>query len=415
MGHYSWSGFSERTCLGIYGRRSENRLEFRNMIPRTLNISKSQSFFLFGARGTGKSSLLKSIFAPNEALVLDLLLPVHCDPLLRNPQSLVEQVNALSSETRWVVIDEVQKLPALLDIVHYCIENTNKMFALTGSSARKLKRGQANLLAGRAFVYHLFPLTHIELGDNFSLNSVLNFGSLPKLLQFDNEQDREMFLTGYAHTYLREEIMVEQVVRALAPFRRFLEIAAQMNGELINFSAIARDVGIDSKTVRSYYQILEDTLVGFFVDAYDRSVRKTQLKSPKFFFFDCGIKRALQGAIGTTLTEASYGYGKAFEHFVIAEIFRLNHYLRRNFRLYHLRTQGGAEIDLIIERPGQKTILIEIKSTTLIRADHVKQLDLLHGQIKNSEAICLSRDPATKQIEKVMCYPWQKGLQHLGL
>jgi predicted AAA+ superfamily ATPase len=384
------------------------------MIPREIRLSQSQSFFLFGARGTGKSTLLKSHFLPSEALTIDLLLPEHFDPLLRNPQSLLSQVRALPKQRKWVIIDEVQKLPSLLDIVHHCIENEGRYFALTGSSARKLKRGQANLLAGRAFVYHLFPLTHRELGEKFSLLCALNFGTLPKLFEFDNDQDRELFLTSYTHTYLKEEIMAEQIVRALPPFRRFLEIAAQMNGELVNFSGIARDVGVNDKTVRSYFQILEDTLIGVLIDAYHRSVRKTQLQAPRFFFFDCGVKRALEGSLSSPLTEPSYAFGKAFEHFLVLEIIRLNSYLRKNYRLFQLRTQGGSEVDLILERPGQKTALLEIKSRTLIRQDHLKQLETFRSDIPNSEAICLSRDPATKRIGKVMCYPWQEGLRALG-
>ncbi len=394
---------------------SVNRIELRSMIPRTIKIPKSNSFFLFGARGTGKSTLLNNLFHPTEALKLDLLLPHHFDPLLRNPQSLLDQVRALPAKNRWVIIDEVQKLPVLLDIVHHCIENEHCNFALTGSSARKLKRGNANLLAGRAFIFHLFPFTHQELGNRFSLPTVLNFGTLPKTLEYNNDYDRELFLTSYAHTYLKEEIMAEQVVRSLSPFRRFLEVAAQMNGELINFAAIARDVGVDDKTVRSYFTILEDTLIGFLIDAHHQSIRKTQLQAPRFFFFDLGVKRALQGTLSALLVESSYDFGKAFEHFLVAEIVRLNSYLRKSYRLSHLRTQAGAEIDLLIERPGDKTVLIEIKSTTDVRADHLKHLRHFQTDIQNSQAMCLSRDPAVKQIDSVTCYPWEKGLIALGL
>lgn len=381
------------------------------MIPRLLNISKNNSFFLFGARGTGKSTLLKQRFCSENLLTLDLLLPQFFDPLLRDPQDLLAQIRAMPKANRWILIDEVQKLPALLDIVHYAIENENAKFALTGSSARKLKRGQANLLAGRAFVYNLFPFSHLELRDNFSLNEALNYGTLPKLLDFSSSEDKELFLTGYTHTYLKEEIVSEQVIRSLPPFRKFLEIAAQMNGKLINFSSIASDVGVDDKTIKSYFQILEDTLIGFFLESYHKSIRKTQLKSPKFYFFDCGVKRALQGILSSPLLESSYAYGDAFEHFIITEIVRLNSYYRKNYKFFYVKVQGGAEIDLIIERPDNSTLYIEIKSTTNIREDHTKHLQNLPKHSDNISCICLSNDSTKKKFNQILCLPWKEGIE----
>jgi len=385
------------------------------MIRRLLNPSKSHSFFLFGARGTGKSTLLKEHIAPIASLKLDLLLPAHFDPLLRNPDSLVSQIRALKDPDPWVIIDEVQKLPALLDIVHHSIEELGTRFALTGSSARKLRRGQANLLAGRAFVYHLFPFTARELGDRFQLDEALHYGTLPKILEFQEAEEKELFLSAYAHTYLREEIQAEQIVRALAPFRRFLEVAAQMSGSLINFSGVAREVGVDDKTVKSYFQILEDTLVGFFLPAYHRSIRKSQLQSPRFYFFDSGVKRALEGTLATQFTASSSVYGEAFEHFLISEMHRLNSYSRKNYRFFYLRTQAGAEVDLVIERPGASTCLIEIKSTTSVRRDHVSKLEEFSKSFENCECFCFSRDTVRKKIGVVNCFLWDEGLVELGL
>jgi predicted AAA+ superfamily ATPase len=167
--------------------------------------------------------------------------------------------------------------------VHSKIESSETRFAMTGSSARKLKREGTNLLAGRAFVYNLFPLTHRELGDSFNLNSALMYGTLPGLLKFDSGEEKMAFLRAYALTYLKEEIWGEHIVRKLDPFRKFVEIAAQCNGELINFANIARDVGVDIKTVQSYFEILEDTLLGFMLEPYHRSVRKRQRQAPKFY------------------------------------------------------------------------------------------------------------------------------------
>jgi uncharacterized protein len=385
------------------------------MIRRLLTPSKNSSFFLLGARGTGKSTLLEHEIAPYAQLSLNLLLPSDFDPLLRNPQSLLAQIEGLSNPQGWVIIDEVQKLPALLDIVHHAIEKFDTKFALTGSSARKLIRGQANLLAGRAFVYHLFPFTYRELDSAFSLEEALNYGTLPKISEFQNSQDKELFLTAYAHTYLKEEIQAEQVVRTLSPFRRFLEIAAQVNGSLINFSAVARDVGSDDKTVKSYFQILEDTLIGFFLPAYHRSVRKTQLQAPRFFLFDCGIKRALEGTLTSLIQPSTSTYGAAFEHFIITEMVRLNSYGRKNFRFFYLRTQAGAEIDLIVERPGNSLALVEIKSTTDVREDHLKHLHELSSQFENPVCLCLSRDKKRKRFGSTLCLPWEEGIEEIGL
>lgn len=385
------------------------------MIPRLLKPSDSHSFFLFGARGTGKSTLLRESSLASAALSIDLLLPADFDLLLKDPQQLLARITSRKTPDGWVIIDEVQKLPVLLDIVHHAIETYGTKFALTGSSARKLRRGQANLLAGRAFVYHLYPFTHRELGTTFSLESALQFGTLPKVYELPSDSDRELFLTSYAQTYLREEIQAEQVVRALAPFRRFLDIAAQMNGALLNFAAIGRDVGVDDKTVRSYYQILEDTLVGFLLPAYHRSLRKTQIGSPRFYFFDCGVKRALEGTVATPLTPSTSAYGDAFEHFLITEMIRLNSYTRRQFRFYHIRTQAGAEVDVVIERPGLTAALVEIKSTTEVREEHVKHLNEFATSFEEPLLLCLSRDPARKRYGNVLCLPWEEGLVELGL
>jgi predicted AAA+ superfamily ATPase len=190
---------------------------------------------------------------------------------------------------------------------------------LTSSSARKLKRGSANLLAGRAFTYKLFPLTHLELAKQFDLNQALTYGTLPKLLEYEDNNDKVEFLRSYTQTYLREEIQIEQLVRRLNPFRDFLELAAQNNGEILNYTKISRDIGVDHKTVANYYQILEDTLVGFYLPPFHKSVRKRQLESPKFYLFDTGVKRALERSFNIPLNKRSYAYGKAFEHFVILE------------------------------------------------------------------------------------------------
>lgn len=383
-------------------------------LPRLQNPLQSSSFFLFGARGTGKSTLLKQLFAAESPLWIDLLDPEQENRYAVRPGELLEQIRA-GLQSDWVVIDEVQKVPALLDVVHAAIEAHGVRFALTGSSARKLKRSSVNLLAGRAFVYHLFPLTSSELGDRFELKGALHYGSLPGLLPFTHDEERKAFLRAYALTYLKEEVWAEHLIRKLDPFRRFLEIAAQSNGEVVNYSNIARDIAADHKTVSSYFEILEDTLLGLLLEPYHASVRKRQRQAPKFFFFDPGVTRALNGTLNVELVPHTYAFGRAFEHFVLLEIIRLSNYRQNDYRFFYLRTKDGAEIDLIVERPGGKLALVEIKSTDHVDERDVRDLSRFLPDFLNAEAFCFSMDQVRKKIGGVLAVPWQLGLKELGL
>jgi predicted AAA+ superfamily ATPase len=269
-------------------------------------------------------------------------------------------------------------------------------------------------LAGRAFLNTLHALSPRELAEHFDLSTYCKWGGLPKLYALSTDEEKREFLKTYVYTYIKEEIASEQVVRRLDPFRRFLEVAAQGNGEILNYTNIARDVGSDPKTVQSYYQILEDTLLGFHLSAYHRSIRKQQRQAPKFYFFDLGVKRALENTLALELDPKTYGFGKAFEHFVISECVRLNDYLRKDYRFYYLRTQNQLEIDLIVERPGLPTALVEIKSSTAIDHRDVKTLGLFINDFKPAQGLCLSLDPRAKLIDGIECLPWAKGLEALG-
>jgi predicted AAA+ superfamily ATPase len=216
-------------------------------------------------------------------------------------------------------------------------------------------------------------------------------------------------------TYLKEEVWAEHLIRKLDPFRRFLEVAAQCNGEIVNYSNIARDVGTDHKTVCSYFEILGDTLLGFLLEPYHASVRKRQRQSPKFFLFDPGVTRALNGTLNVGLVPSTYAFGKAFEHFVLLEIVRLSDYRRNDYRFSYLRTKDGAEIDLIIERPGSKTALVEIKSGGRVDERDVRDLSRFLPDFPGAEAFCLSRDKVRKRIGDVLAVPWADGLIELGL
>lgn len=321
----------------------------------------------------------------------------------------------LPNNTKWVVIDEVQKIPKLLDAVHRQMEAKGLLFALTGSSSRKLKTGGANLLAGRAVVYNLYPFTASELGNTFSLDSALNWGTLPILQRAQSDATRRKILQAYAHSYLREEIQQEQIVRKLEPFHRFLAVAAQMNGQIINFSAIARDCGVNERTVRTYFEILEDTLVGFLLQPFHESIRKRQRENPKFYFFDPGIVRALSQTLTVPVVSGSYEYGRMFESFIIHEIHRLARYQDLDWTLSYLRTKDGAEIDLILDRPGHPRALIEIKSAARVTPDDLTQLKRFLPEFKNVESYCLSNDPRPQRFGEIQAVPWKQGLKKLGL
>lgn len=366
--------------------------------------------FLFGARGTGKSTLIKEQFSKS-SITFDLLDPELESELSRSPNKFKEKVLALDTKCKYIVIDEVQKIPKLLDLVHWLIENTNKTFILTGSSARKLKHGQANLLAGRAFTYNLLPFCSFELADDFNLQEALEWGTLPKTVNLTNKKLKAEFLQSYTRTYLKEEIWAEQIIKNLEPFRYFLEVAAQMNGKIINFDRISRDVGVDDKTIKNYFSILSDTMLGFFLNGFERSFRKRLSTKPKFYFFDPGVKRALDDSLDVKLKPSTSAYGEAFEHFIILEIMKLCNYNHRNYKFSYLKTKDDAEVDLIVERPGKKALFIEIKSSISVNSDSLTNLAKLSEDHGNCEAICLSQDSQPRKAGHIKILPWQLGLK----
>lgn len=382
------------------------------MLKRLCSGSQNQSFFLFGARGTGKSTLLRSLPQFKDCLYIDLLKPSQEEIYSLDPEVLIRQTQYLANKD-WVVIDEVQKCPKLLDVVHSLIEEKKINFALTGSSSRKLKHGGANLLAGRAIVFSMFPLTYFELQNKLSLEEILNWGTLPKILEFNSDLEKKRYLKSYVHTYLKEEIQVEQLVRKIEPFRLFLPVAAQMDGQILNYSKIAKDVGADHKTIANYYQILVDTNLGFFLDSYHKSVRKVQHETPRFYFFDTGVKRALEKQINISLQPKTTPYGNAFESWFINECFRYNSYYELDYSFSYLRTKDNAEIDLIIETPDKKIFLVEIKSATKFDTDHIKHLIAFKKDFVGAEFICAC-DISRKEIhDGIQILPWRDALKKI--
>lgn len=371
----------------------------------------SKSFFLLGSRGTGKSTLLKSVFAKDKVLTLDLLDDEFCHRLMTRPGLILELVGRLQDQ--WVIIDEVQKIPELLDYVQKLIVEKKIKFALTGSSARKLKRGGANLLGGRALINYLHPLTHLELGSDFELERIINHGSLPEVILSKSQEEAEDTLRAYANTYLKEEIVAEQLIRNLVPFRKFLEVAAQCNGQPINASKMGRDCNVDDTAIQRYYEILEDTLVGFLLPPYHTSFRKRQSHRSKFYFFDLGIRRALDFSLRIPVQEGSYAYGSAFEHFIILELRRLNDYLKRDFRFSYLRTKDDFEVDLVIERPGKPVALVEIKSSRKVDVTEINRLNQFAQKMKRANCFILCQEARARVQRKVVVTPWRDGVAEL--
>jgi len=283
---------------------------------------------------------------------------------------------------------------------------------LTGSSIRKLKHGVANLLAGRAFLYKLFPLTFLELKSGFDLNQILLFGSLPEVINLKSRKDKLRYLNTYIHTYLREEIVSEQIIRNIEPFRHFLEVAGQCNGSILNHSRIAREAGVDYKSSQRYFEILEDTLLGFRLPAFSMSIRRQQNKAPKFYLFDLGVARALAGLMDVQVQPSTYSFGSCFEHFIIAEIYRLNEYYETHYKLSYFQSKDGVEIDLILQK-GYEKIFIEIKSKKRVLSNDLRNLKSVKKNIPKAKYFLLSLDAIERKEDGIRLVHWQEGLRRI--
>ena len=363
-----------------------NTVSGSHMYPRILNLKKSserRSLFLFGPRATGKSTLLKTTFP--EAKWFDLLDAQTFGRLLRKPGLLAEETQA----HELIVIDEIQKLPALLDEVHRLIASRNQRFILTGSSARKLKRGAANLLAGRARLSHLFPLTSPEIPE-FSLETYLNTGGLP-LIYGDNEAALD--LRAYVDLYLREEVQAEALTRNAAGFGHLLDALALSNGQEINAQSLGSDVGLQARTVLNYIEILEDTLLGFRVPAFRETKKRKATSHARFYFFDVGVTNALCGR--GKLTPKTELFGNALEHFILLEARAYLSYFNKIDELTFWRTNTGFEVDMVLG----KEVAIEVKGTDLISDKHLKGLRAFKEENIVKRYLCVSLDSAPRKTE----------------
>ncbi len=382
------------------------------MIKRILSLPQKDSFFLFGARQTGKSTLIeeryKNAVWKIDLLLTDLFLKYSKDPSLFHREASEKIKN---EGVRTIFVDEIQRVPLLLNEIQALMKNSSIQFILTGSSARKLKRGGANLLAGRAVERHLFPFVYAEIKAGFSLKDALQFGTLPALSEKTSREKIDI-LSTYVHTYLREEIQSEGIARNLGGFSRFLDMAASQFGELVSYSAISRECHIPVRTVQSYYEILEDTLIGFKLLPWARSLRKRLVAHPKFYFFDLGVTNAVNKQLTAHLE--SQLSGRLFEQFVILETYRLLHYLQSEANLYFWRTNNGAEVDLIIEKHGKIVSAFEIKFSSNIAGAHLSGLRAFRDEHPKVPCAVISTSSNTYEIDKIKILSWQIYLERLS-
>ena len=372
-------------------------------IDRILDLTellKKKSFFLFGPRSTGKSTLVKQQLL-NTAGIIDLLDSRLFLRLSSAPHDLEEIIDARN--TNLVVIDEIQRIPELLNEVHRLIEDRKIRFLLTGSSARKLKRGNANLLAGRVWEAGLYPLTWKEIPE-FNLERYLLYGGLPVVYLSEYPEEE---LDAYVNTYLKEEVMAEGLIRNLPPFARFLKSISMANGEVVNFTKLGNDCQVASSTVREYISLLEDTLIGFLLPAWIESKKRKAIKSGKFYFFDPGVTHTLSGT--QVLDRNSDLYGKSFEQFIGMEIRAYLGYRRIKLPLSYWRSTHGHEVDFLI---GDR-VAVEVKSSQRVNSTDVKSLKVLAEEKVFSDFYLVSHDPVETKKDNIQAIHWRKFLERL--
>lgn len=373
------------------------------MYIREINLDNenNDSVFLWGARQTGKTTWLVSQF--KNCRYYDLLLPSEFERLLRHPELLSEELEDFGPEDT-VVIDGIQKLPQLLDEVHYLIQRKGIRFILSGSSARKLKRLGTNLLGGRATREQMYPLVSGEIPD-FDLDRAINNGMIPRHYMIRNATHR---LRGYIGVYLNEEIKQEALARNLNSFTRFLEVAAQSNGEMLVYKNIAQDCGIDHRTVKEYFSILEDTLVGYTIPGFTSTKKRRTISSPKFYLFDVGVANYL--CHRSNLTPGSADYGHAFEHFIILEIIAYLGYSHSEEKLTYWRTPNGQEVDAII---GDGRVAIEIKSSDEVKSRHTHGLKAFSEDYPDAKLCIVSLDKYKRKMNGIDVFPVKDFLNDL--
>lgn len=363
------------------------------MYNRVLSLSESEtdSLFLFGARQTGKTSLLRERFP--DSIYYDLL---EFDTMMRFRQrpSLLRDLLVEVPDGSLVIIDEIQQVPELLNEIHLLISRKNIRFILCGSSARKLRRNSVNTLGGRALPTTLYPLVSTEIPD-FNLIRAVNNGMMPAIYPLDNPRRQ---IQAYVDIYLKEEIMAEALVRNLMGFSNFLRAAAMTDGEMVNYQNIAQDCGVSAKTVKEYFSILTDTLIGYLIPAYTKTNKRNVVQAPRFYFFDVSIPNFLLNR--NDLLPGSTEFGHAFEHFFMQELVAYLGYTNSAEPLSYWRTYTGLEVDAVI---GEARIAIEFKSVTEVRTGHVKNLKHFAREYPNARLIIVSLDKFNRKHGQVDC------------
>lgn len=361
-----------------------------------------ESCFLWGARQTGKSTLLQSLFPRSPRY--DLLLAGEFARLIQNPSLLREELLAGHPLKMPVIIDEIQKVPALLDEIQWLIVNHRIQFVLCGSSARKLKRGGANLLGGRALRYELFPLVYKEIPD-FNLLRAINNGLIPR--HYLSERPK-MLLESYIGVYLKEEVAAEALTRNIPAFARFLEISAFSNGHIVNYQNIASECGISPITVKEYFQILVDTLIGRWIPVYQKKPKRRVIHAPRFYFFDVGIVNHLLKR--HQIEYDSEAFGLAFEHLILQELLAYSHYSGKYFNINYWRTASQLEVDFIL---GDHETAIEVKASKNVASHHMKGLKSFQEEYKTKHSIIVSLDPKPRLSDGILILPWKDFLEKL--
>ena len=376
------------------------------MFTRELNKIET-SAFLLGPRGTGKSTWIQENYK-DSTVVYDLLNTTELIRLSRDPSLLYQETAHLPSGS-WVIVDEIQKVPALLNEVHRIIEEKKIRFILSGSSARKLRESGVNLLAGRALTYNLFPLVTKEVGFELDLDKQIAFGMLPGSFSAANPKK---YLQAYTETYLKEEIREEALTRNFGNFARFLEIAARQNGQLTNTTAIARDSGVARQTVQGYFDILIDTLIGYWLEPWKLKRTTKQVSHPKFYFFDSGVVRALSGRLPYPATPEELG--PLFECFIINEIRAYLHYTELDYPLYFWRSQSGVEVDILLET-SKGYVAIELKNGVRWEKKFNRGMHRLSEEFDKNKVTCFGVFMGDRQlmIDNVMVYPALNFLRRL--
>ena len=363
------------------------------MLERIFQINKELdgSIFLFGGRQTGKTTILRQQF-PNTTY-FDLLDTNVRRRLQQRPVLLYETLKDKPAGTL-VIIDEIPEVPELLNEVHRLIVERQLVFILCGSSARKLKRKGHNTLGGRALPVYLYPLVSAEIPD-FDIDRAVNYGMIPPHYLARNPW---RLLAAYIDVYLKEEIKEEALVRNLDAFQRFLEVAALTDGEIINNNNIAQECGVHATTVSSYFDILEDTLIGYRIPAYTKVMKRRLVQAPRFYYFDVGVANYL--LYRKELIRGSADYGHAFEHLVVQELVAYMHYRHCEEKLSYWRTYTGVEVDIIV---GDARIAIEIKSTEEVQNRHIKNLKVFAEEHPDSKLMIVSLDVFTRQMGNIEC------------